>query len=135
MGASQKSDVKPGGFVLIGRAEVATSTAAPTDTTAAAPATGKPCTAPTAYADVAQFAPVTVKNSAGKTVATGQLGGGLAASVASGFVCEFPFIIRGVPDGSDTYDVAIGNRPDQTFQASELRINTPAILSFGTTTG
>ena len=132
VGASQKSDVKPGGFVLIGRAEV--TVAAPTTGPAAAPTAGQPCVAPTAFADVAEHTQVTVTNSAGKTVATGALGSGLYVAADAGFVCEFPFAIRAVPDGSDTYDVAIGNRPDQTFQASALRDNTPAIISFGATT-
>jgi hypothetical protein len=131
VGAAQKSDVKPGGFVLIGRAEVTVTASGLT----VAPAAGEPCVAPTAFADVAENTQVTVTNSAGKTVATGALGSGLYVAANAGFVCEFPFAIRAVPDGSDTYDVAIGNRPDQTFQATALRDNTPAIISFGPSTG
>jgi hypothetical protein len=127
VGASQKSDIKPGGFVLIGRAEVTMTAPAATGT----PTTGSPCTAPTAFGDVAAQTRVTVTDAAGKTVATGALGNGLFATSGSGYVCEFPFIIRAVPDGSASYGVAVGNRPIQQFQASDLRTNTPAIIAFG----
>lgn len=122
--ASKKSDTKPGAFVVIGRAEV--------PVTSGASAVGAACTAPTGFTDVADLTRVTVTDSAGKTVATGTLGTGVAATGTSGIMCEFPFIIRGVPDGSTTYSIAIGNRPSQTFQAADLRTNTQAIITFGT---
>lgn len=127
VGASQKSDIKPGGFVLIGRAEVPAGT--PAD--GAAAATGKSCVSPPSYTDIADLTRVTVTDSAGKAVASSTLGPGLYAAGSTGMVCEFPFLVRGVPDGSDTYNVAIGNRPSERFQGADLRVNTPAVIAFG----
>ena len=125
--ASQKSDTKPGGFVLLGHANVPL---APTAT----PTVGAACTAAAPYADVAEHTQVTVTNAAGKKVATGALSAGVYVTVASAVVCEFPFTIRAVPDGSDVYNVAVGNRPAQPFQAADLRTNTPAIITIGSGT-
>jgi hypothetical protein len=116
--AGDKSSVKPSSFVISGAATV---------TLPVPGVPGAACTSPSGAADVAADAPVVVTNSDGTRLAAGQLGRGVVSG--DGSACAFPFQIRAVPGGYDTYDVAVGTRPAQPFEAAALRANEPAVLT------
>jgi hypothetical protein len=120
--ASNKSDTKPSAFVLIGHVTIAL----PATSTDAA---GAACRAPAGTTDVAENTQVTVTDTAAHKLASGVLGAGVVARTADGAACQFPFAIRGVPGGSPIYEIAIGNRPAQPFEAGQLRTNTPAVIT------
>jgi hypothetical protein len=119
---SAKSDTKPSAFVLIGHVTIAL----PASSTDAA---GSACQAPAGATDIAAGTPVTVTDTAAHNLASGVLGTGVVARNGDGAACQFPFNIRGVPGGSDPYEIAIGNRPPQPFAAADLRTNTPAVIT------
>lgn len=77
------------------------------------------------YADVRAGAPVTVKDSAGKTLALGQLGTGKA----EGKVCRFDFTVGGVPSGEEIYGIEVGRRG--VVQYTEDQMREPIVLSLG----
>lgn len=120
--AGQKSVQKPTSFVLIGRADVTL----PADDHRAV---GVACTAPSTVSGIAPAAPVRVFDDLGKQIASGTLGTGLTGRTGSGLSCDFPFQIPGVPGGSETYAITVGNQPSQTFQAAAIRQNGAAVLT------
>ncbi len=117
--AGNKSSVKPSSFVISGNADVALPSGTGTP--------GAACTAPVGASDVAKDAAVTVTTPTGFKIAAGRLGGGVVTG--DGAACSFPFQIRAVTGGYDTYGVSIGNRPAQSFDAVGLRANQPAVLT------
>ena len=68
---------------------------------------------PDAQAD----APVTIRNETGVIVATGKLGAGIALRDEG---CEFPIRVEGVPVGSASFTVAIGDGDPTTVSAESL---------------
>jgi hypothetical protein len=79
--------------------------------------------------DIVTGSPVRVTDPAGKVLGTGRLGDGVVAHSAAGASCDFPFQIADVKGGVATYDVAVGNRPPQRFNAKDLRENAAAIIT------
>jgi hypothetical protein len=123
VGASNVSHQKPGGFVLRGHVTVPL---AATDGHAA----GTTCTA----GGIAAGVPVKVTDPAGHTIALGALGPGIvarasAAPGASGVSCDYPFEIRAVPGGVDSYGISVGDRPPKVFPGTALRQNEVAIIT------
>lgn len=122
VGASDKSAIKPGGFLLYGHASVIL----PADDHRA---NGASCTAPTSVTDVVSGAKVTILDPDGKTLAIGALADGIVAHVKDVPTCDFSFSIPAVSGGVDTYGVQIGTRPAQQFPAQTLRQNAPAVIT------
>lgn len=120
--AGNASSSKPSAFVLTGDASVNLPAAG------SEPA-GTACVSPAGTADVAEGVDVIVTDPKGTKLTTGHLGPGVVTDTSGVFACSFPFSIRGVPGGLDTYDVAIGNRPAQPFSGIALRSSTPAIIT------
>ncbi|HEU0241428.1 MAG TPA: hypothetical protein VFR11_19535 [Micromonosporaceae bacterium] len=120
--AGQKSISKPTTFVLIGHADVVL----PASDHAAV---GTTCEAPASITGVAENTAVKVLDAHGVAIANGLLGSGILARSGSTTTCAFPFQIPAVPGGSTTYQVMIGDRPAETFPASLLRQNAPAVLT------
>ena len=119
--AGNKSPSKPSAFVLNGHAAVTL--------TATSQTVGSTCVSPTGATDVASNVAVTVTDSGGKKIAAGNLGTGVITSDSGVAACSFPFQIRGVPGGIETYGVAIGTRPAQIFPGDALRSSTPAVIT------
>ena len=71
---------------------------------------------------------VKIADEAGKTIATGSLGDG----VADGSKCNYPFEISNVPGSYDTVRVLVGLQPAATFATSELREGGTAVISVAT---
>lgn len=120
--AGQTSHEKPNTFVLYGHADV-------TLTAGDHRATGTTCVAPAGVTDVAVTTSVNVLSPGGVTLAHGSLGAGVIAHTGDAAMCDFPFQIRDVPGGADTYGIVIGARPAQSFAGSALQANTPAIIA------
>jgi len=120
--AGQKSISKPTTFVLLGHADVLL----PASDHAAVGAT---CEAPGSITGVAENTPVKVLDAHGVAIANGLLGSGIVARSGNTATCAFPFQIPAVPGGSTTYQVVIGDRPAETFPASLLRQNAPAVIT------
>jgi acyl CoA:acetate/3-ketoacid CoA transferase beta subunit len=120
--AGQTSHQKPNNFVLYGHADVPLSTDEHR-------ATGTVCTAPQSVRGIAVTTPVDVLSAGGTRLAHGSLGAGVVARTGNLASCDFPFQIRGVPGGAQTYQIAVGDRPAQTFLGSDLQHNTPAIIT------
>jgi hypothetical protein len=85
---------------------------------------GSRCEAPAALADVQSGAAVRVSDPAGKTLADGSLGPGVADAGS----CNFPFEIRAVPGGPSTYVITVGARPPTEFPSKDLREDKPAVI-------
>jgi hypothetical protein len=125
--AGNKSPSKPSAFVLNGHAAVTLLASSQT--------IGSTCVSPTGATDVAANVTVTVTDASGggagggKKIATGTLGVGVITSDSGVAACSFPFQIRGVPGGIETYGVAIGTRPAQIFPGDALRSSTPAVIT------
>jgi hypothetical protein len=102
---------KPNGFLLHGYVNVASA-----------------CTA--GVPDIHPGAEVKVADDAGRTIATGSLGAGVAAD---GDKCNYPFEISNVPGSYDTVVVLVGVQPAAKFSTSELREGRTAIVSVATT--
>jgi hypothetical protein len=111
------SHTKPSGFVLRGYVTVAGAPAGQV---------GDPCRAPTA--GIIPNAPVRVTDPPDHTLATGALGAGVLAD-GSGYRCNFPFEIPGVPGGHQTYEISVDGRPAVSFPADELRQDKPAVIT------
>ncbi len=120
--AGQKSVQKPDSFVLIGHADVAL----PASDDAAV---GTTCTAPASVRGIAASTPVKVLDEQGIAIANGSLGSGILARSGTTTTCAFPFEIRAVPGSSNSYGVQVGDRPAQTFAASQVRQNAPAVIT------
>jgi hypothetical protein len=71
---------------------------------------------------------VKIADEAGKTIATGSLGDG----VADGSKCNYPFEISNVPGSYETVKVLVGVQPAATFATSELREGGAAVVSVAT---
>ena len=119
--AGQKSVSKPSTFVLFGHADVALPA---TDHAAV----GTTCTAP-ASTGVGPDTPVKVLDEHGVTIADGALGSGILARSGGATTCAFPFRIPAVPGGSTSYGVMVGAQAAQSFPATLLRQNAPAIVT------
>jgi hypothetical protein len=65
--------------------------------------------------DVGLGATVTILDAAGKKVALGELGDGVADDIT----CKLPFKVTGVPDGGTVYTVQVGESVDRDFKRSE----------------
>jgi hypothetical protein len=120
--ASEKSHIKPTGFLLYGHAAVKLPAG-----DQRTPGTG--CLAPDSASDVAPDTKVTVMDPAGKTIAIGALDNGVVARDNDILTCDFAFSIPAVPGGVDTYSIQIGSRAAQQFPAQALRQNTPAVIT------
>lgn len=120
--AGAKSHLKPNTFVLIGHATIAL----PKDDHRAA---GTACEAPAAITDLGPLTVVKVLDPAGHTIAVGSLDAGTIDRDGPAATCDFAFQIRGVPGGVTSYGVTIGDRAPQSFQAIDLRRNTPAVVT------
>ncbi|HKD96230.1 MAG TPA: hypothetical protein VKB69_01390 [Micromonosporaceae bacterium] len=120
--AGRKSVQKPTSFVLIGHADVVLPAGDHR-------AVGVSCTAPSTVAGIGVRTPVRVYDDLGTQVGAGTLGAGLTGHTGSGLSCDFPFQIPGVPGGSQTYGIAVGNEPRQIFQAADVRQNAAAVLT------
>lgn len=120
--AGQKSVQKPNTFILLGHADVGL----PASDHAAVGAT---CIAPPQVHDIGPETPVTVRDGSGAKIATGVLGTGIVARSGQATTCAFPFQVSAVPGGSNTYTVAVGSHPAQSFPASQLRQNAPAVIT------
>lgn len=120
--AGQKSVQKPDSFVLIGHADVAL----PASDHAAA---GTTCTAPDSVPGIATSTPVKVLDEQGIVIANGALGSGILARSGTTPTCAFPFEIRTVPGSSNSYGIQVGDRPAQTFAASQVQQNAPAVIT------
>jgi hypothetical protein len=119
--AGQKSVQKPSGFVLLGHADVAL----PASDHAAV---GTTCVAP-ASVDVGAHTAVKVLDQRGVTIAEGALGSGVLTRAGNVTTCAFPFQIPAVPGTSASYGIVVGGRPAQSFLASQLRQNQPAVVT------
>lgn len=108
VGAHSRSS-KPNGFQLNGYVAVSSSCL-----------TGVP--------DIHAGTEVKIADEAGKTIATGTLGDG----VADGSKCNYPFAISNVPGSFDTVIVLVGLQPAATFATSELREGGTAVISVAT---
>lgn len=120
--AGGKSIQKPDSFVLIGHADVPL----PASDDAAV---GTTCTAPASVPGIAASTPVKVLDEQGIAVANGTLGSGILARSGTITTCAFPFEIRAVPGSSNSYGVEVGDRPAQTFAASQVQQNAPAVIT------
>jgi hypothetical protein len=87
------------------------------------------CTAPDTVRDLAVTTSVDVLSPGGIRLGHGSLGAGVVARTGNLASCDFPFQIRNVPGGAQTYQIVVGNRPAQTFLGSDLQHNTPAIIT------
>jgi hypothetical protein len=83
------------------------------------------CTGSGGYSDMNQGTAVTVANSTGQTLATGELGAGEMQNGA----CLFPITVPGVPSGLSQYSVTVSHRGTQVIPASEA--TTSVELSLG----
>ncbi len=119
--ASGVSHNKPNGFVLRGHVTVPL----PASTSQAA---GTACSAPGSASDIVAGAPVKVTDPNGRQLALGSLGAGVFAT-GTGVSCDFPFEIRAVPGGVDSYAISVAGRPAQTFPAKALREDQAAVIT------
>ena len=71
---------------------------------------------------------VKIADDAGKTIATGSLGTG----VADGTKCNYPFEISNVPGSYDAVVVLVGLQPAARFATSELREGGTAVVRVAT---
>jgi hypothetical protein len=78
---------------------------------------------------IAASTPVKVLDEQGIAIANGSLGSGILARSGTTTTCAFPFEIRAVPGSSNSYGVKVGDRPAQTFAASQVRQNAPAVIT------
>lgn len=78
--------------------------------------------------DIHAGAEVKIADEAGKTIATGSLGDG----VADGSKCNYPFEISNVPGSYNTVIVLVGLQPAAKFATSELREGGAAVISVPT---
>jgi hypothetical protein len=120
--AGQASHQKPNTFVLYGHVDVSLSASEHR-------ATGTACMSPDTVAGIEVTTPVAVLSPGGATIAHGSLGAGVIARTGDAATCDFPFQIRDVPGGADSYQIAVGDRPAQVFPAAELQHNTPAVIA------
>jgi hypothetical protein len=120
--ASNVSHNKPSGFVLRGRVTVPLPG---TDQRQA----GAACAAPVSLPDIAGGAAVKVTDPDGHEIALGTLGAGIVARSSRGASCDFPFEIRAVPGGVDSYAIAVAGRAPQTFPAKALREDQAAVIT------
>jgi len=102
---------KPNGFQLHGYVSVPSSCAS-------------------AVPDIHAGAEVKIADDAGKTIATGSLGDG----VADGTTCNYPFEISNVPGSYDTVVVLVGLQPAAKFKTSELREGGTAVITVASPT-
>jgi hypothetical protein len=117
IGTGRTADTKPDEFTLRGYVSVGG---------AAAGAPRSPCQS--RVPDIAAGGPVRVADPDGRTLAAGQLGGGVLAADVPGYRCNFPFEIPGVPGGADRYVIGVGARPAATFAAQDLRRDGLAVI-------
>src|SRR5712691_5221153 len=108
LGASGAPHSKPDAFLLRGHVAVLASPTDPRPDGAACAST---------VPDIVTGSPVRVTDPAGKALGTGKLGDGVFAHSASGPSCDFPFQIPGIAGGVASYDVTVGSRPPQRFDA------------------
>ncbi|MFJ2717424.1 hypothetical protein [Streptomyces sp. NPDC087437] len=72
------------------------------------------------YGDIVPGASVTVYDSSGSVVATGELGKGkLPEGSTSSVPCTFPLVVKGVPKGSRFYQVEVSHRGRVTVPAAD----------------
>jgi hypothetical protein len=121
VGASGVSHTKPDAFILRGHVSV------PVPVGDARP-DGAACAA--SVPDIVAGTPVKVSAPDGRYLGSGALGDGVIAAGTAGSTCDFPFQVRGVAGGVDSYDVTVGTRPAQRFPAKRLRENADAIITF-----
>jgi hypothetical protein len=122
--ASNVSHTKPNGFVLRGHVAVPLPAGD-------ARASGAGCAAPASLADIAAGVPVKVMDPGGREIAAGTLSSGVVAraSAAPSPTCDFPFEIRAVPGGVDSYGISVAGRPAQIFPAMALREDQAAVIT------
>jgi hypothetical protein len=68
------------------------------------------------YSDISEGAQVTVRDDAGKVIATGHLGAG---GWASGMSCRFDFTIGSVPD-AEFYQVEVSHRGPMSYSRADM---------------
>jgi hypothetical protein len=78
------------------------------------------------FAEVHSGAQVTVTDAAGKVVALGRLGPG---KLHGGGICQWQFVVSGVPRGQDFYGVEIAHRPRVSYTEADL--SSPISLTLG----
>ena len=67
--------------------------------------------------NIAAGAQVVVRDSKGEQVGLGQLlPGALPKDVEGSYTCEFPFTVKGVPEGEGLFTVEVGSRGQVTFE-------------------
>jgi hypothetical protein len=120
LGASGASHTKPDAFLLRGHVAVLASPTDPRPDGAACAST---------VPDIVTGSPVRVTDPAGKVLGTGALGDGVVAHAANGPSCDFPFQVPHIAGGVASYDITVGGRPPQRFDAKELRENAAAIIT------
>jgi hypothetical protein len=120
LGASGAPRSKPDAFVLRGHVAVLVSPTDPRPDGAACAST---------VPDIVAGSPVRVTSPVGKVLGTGALGDGVFAHSANRPSCDFPFQVQGVAGGVDSYDITVGTRPPQRFDAKDLRENAAAIIT------
>jgi len=120
LGASGASHTKPDAFLLRGHVAVTVPRTDPRPDGAACAST---------VPDIVAGSPVRVTAPSGKVLGTGALGDGVFAHSAAGPSCDFPFQIPRVTGGVPSYDITVGSRPPQRFDAKELRENAAAIIT------
>lgn len=76
------------------------------------------CSGSHEFSDIDKGALLTVRDSAGRVVATGSLGSGAYNSYSA---CVFPIVVRGVPDGSASYSVQVGWHSEKTIANGQAR--------------
>ena len=93
--------------------------------TGVARTTGKPCTSPRGFEDIATGTEVVVRDQEGRAIGRGALRSGRAVGdrdprdVVGTRQCEFGFEIAQLPD-ADFYSVSIGRRGEVTYSREDL---------------
>ncbi|MDI9914335.1 hypothetical protein [Rhodococcus sp. IEGM 1379] len=117
-----------GAVTLIGKANaptVFTMTGTMSLDSSDSSSTGSGCVGDGGYDDIHSGTEVKVTNGDGKTVATGRLESGDRSSGE----CVLPFTIKGVPAGSEFYEVEVSHRGGLTYSEAEAR--EPLFFSLG----
>ncbi|MEU4097917.1 hypothetical protein [Streptomyces sp. NPDC026673] len=97
----------PGTFTLTGTMTLTGDTVLADD--------GVRCVGSSGYDDIREGTGITVYDSAGRVIATGNLGAGDNSSLS----CKFPVSVPGVPKGSKFYQVEISHRGKITVSSEE----------------
>ena len=77
------------------------------------------------YADIKEGAPVVITDASGKTIALGALDPG-KADASDSSTCDFPFTLKGVPDGQKFYGIQISHRGIVQYTRGQM-IDSPTL--------